>query len=202
MKNKYIAEFIGTFALSFVVLAAVSQVIPVPVAIPVIAGVTLGLFVYTIGSVSGCHINPAVTIGLWSIRKITNKDAVSYLLAQVFAAAVAIVLARTLGMISPAAVSTPFMPPLFFAEALGAFFFAFGIASVVYGRAKAEISGVVIGGSLLLGVLIASFSGSAGILNPAVAFALNSISIVYIFGPIAGAVVGFHAYRWLIEEKN
>ncbi len=201
MSKKYIAEFVGTFALAFVVLAAVAQVIPLPVAVPVIAGLTLGLFVYTIGALSGCHINPAVTIGLWSVRKISNKDAISYLLAQVFAAAVAIVIARTLGMELPSAPTTSFMAPLFFAEALGAFFFAFGIAGVVYGRVSDQMSGLVIGGSLTLGILIALASGSAGILNPAVAFALNSLSLVYILGPILGAVVGFNAYRWLVGQK-
>ncbi|MBY0538298.1 aquaporin [Patescibacteria group bacterium] len=201
MKNKYIAEFVGTFALSFVVLAAVSQMLPLPVAIPVIAGLTLGLFVYTIGGVSGAHINPAVTIGLWSIKKITNRDAVAYIVAQIFAAAVAIVLARTLGMANPEAVPVAFIPTLFFAEALGAFFFAFGIAAVVYGKVAEQMSGVVVGGSLLLGILLASFSGSAGILNPAVAFALNAVSVMYIVGPIAGAVVGFHAYRYLTSQS-
>ncbi len=200
MKNKYIAEFVGTFALSFVVLAAVSQVLPLPVAVPVIAGLTLGLFVYTIGGVSGAHINPAVTIGLWSISKINNRDAFGYIVAQIFAAAVAIVLARTLTMATPEAVPVAFIPSLFFAEALGAFFFAFGIAAVVYSKVSDQMSGVVIGGSLLLGILIASFSGSAGILNPAVAFALNAVSIMYILGPIVGAVVGFHAYRYLISK--
>lgn len=200
MKNKYIAEFVGTFALSFVVLAAVSQVLPLPVAVPVIAGLTLGLFVYTIGGVSGAHINPAVTIGLWAIRKINNRDAVAYLLAQIFAAAVAIVLARTLGMTTPEAVPVVFVASLFFAEALGAFFFAFGIAAIVFSKVSDQMSGVVIGGSLLLGILLASFAGSAGILNPAVAFALNAVSIVYIVGPIAGAVLGFHTYRFLTSQ--
>lgn len=201
MSKKYIAEFIGTFALSFIVLAAVSKLIPLPVAVPVIAGLTLGLFVYSIGSLSGAHINPAVTIGLWSVKKINNKDAISYLLAQVFAAAMAIVIARTLGMVSPAPATMAFVAPLFFAEALGAFFFAFGIAAVVYGKVSDHVSGLVVGGSLTLGILLAMASGSAGILNPAVAFALNSVSLVYVLGPIAGSVVGFNAYRYLVQQK-
>jgi glycerol uptake facilitator-like aquaporin len=201
MKNKYIAEFVGTFALSFVVLAAVSQVLPLPVTVPVIAGLTLGLFVYTIGGVSGAHINPAVTIGLWSTKKIGNRDALAYLVAQIFAAAVAIVLMRTLGMTAPEAVTTTFTASLFFAEAIGAFFFAFGIAAVVFGKVSDHMSGVVIGGSLLLGILLAVFSGSAGILNPAVAFALNAISITYIVGPVVGAVLGFYAYRYVVAKE-
>ena len=199
MKNKYIAEFIGTFALSFIILAAVSTVTPLPLPVAVLAGITLGLFVYTIGGLSGAHLNPAVTIGLWSIKKITSKDAIGYLLAQVFAAAVAIVIVRTLGMAAQEASTVAFGAPLFFAEALGAFFFTFGIAAVVHGRVTNALSGTVIGGSLVLGILIATLSGSAGIINPAVAFALNSISFVYLVGPVAGAIVGFNAYRYLVK---
>ncbi len=199
MKNKYIAEFIGTFALSFIILASVSAATPLPLPVAVLAGLTLGLFVYTIGGLSGAHLNPAVTIGLWSIKKVTSKDAVGYLLAQVFAAAVAIVIVRTLGMATPEAVSGAFGAPLFFAEALGAFFFTFGIAAVVHGRVRDAISGTVIGGSLALGILIATLAGSAGIINPAVAFALNSMSFVYLVGPVAGAIVGFNAYRYLVK---
>lgn len=201
MKNKYIAEFIGTFTLSFVVLAAVAATSPLPVAIPVLAGLTLGLFVYTIGSISGSHINPAVTIGLWSIKKIESKDAGIYIVAQIFGAAVAIAMAQLLAIGLPEAASTTFEINAFIAEALGAFFFAFGIAAVVYGKVAADMSGVVVGGSLLLGVLIASLGGASGILNPAVAFALNSVTAVYFLAPVVGAVLGFQVYRLLTVVK-
>ncbi len=199
MKNKYLAEFIGTFALSFIILATVSKLEPSPIPLALIAGLTLGLFVYTISGISGAHLNPAVTIGVWSIKKISSKDAVGYIFFQVFAAAVAIVLVRTLGMVIPSATAPGFAAPFFFAEALGAFFFTFGIAAVVYGRVSNALSGVVIGGSLLLGILIASATGSLGILNPAVAFALNAISIMYLLGPVVGAIVGFNVYRYLVK---
>ena len=94
MSKKYIAEAVGTFGLSFVVLGALSFAGVIPVAVPVIAGLTLGLFLYSIGGVSGCHINPAVTIGLWSVKKISNQDAVSYVIAQIVGAFVAIMVAR------------------------------------------------------------------------------------------------------------
>ncbi|MBI1862637.1 hypothetical protein HYS00_00800, partial [Candidatus Microgenomates bacterium] len=53
------------------------------------------------------------------------------------------------------------------------------------------------GGSLLLGIAIASLIGSAGILNPAVAFGLQSFTIPYVIGPILGSVFGMLVFRLL-----
>jgi aquaporin Z len=202
VNKKYIAEAIGTFALAFVVLASVSVantgalVLPVPV----IAGLTLALFVYTIGPISGSHINPAVTIGLLSVKKISTQEALMYVLAQLLGAVVALAVA-SLFMITAPTNSIPFDIRVFIAEALGTAFFTFGIASVVYGNVKDIMSGLVIGWSLLLGILIASLAGAFGILNPAVAFAVNAVSLVYILAPIVGAVAGFNAYVY-IADKN
>jgi aquaporin Z len=197
MSKKYLAEFVGTFALSFIVIAALSAGVSVPLVVPVIAALTLGLFVYTIGSVSGCHINPAVTLGLASVKKISLNEAMMYIVAQVFGAAIAIVVAKffTLGLPTPAA--GIFDIRLFLAEALGTAVFTFGIAAVVKEKVHASMSGMVVGGSLLLGVLFSSLSGASGILNPAVAFALNSVTLVYILAPIVGSVVGFKLSYYL-----
>ena len=202
MYKKYIVEAIGTFALSFVVLGAVSLKGTVPLPVPVIAGLTLALFVYTIGGLSGCHINPSVTLGLLSVKKISIKDGAGYIVAQMFGALCAVLLAQVFVIVRPVAGDVlAFDATMFGAEALGTFFFTFGIASVVYGKAKEQMSGIIVGGSLLLGVLIASFAGSLGILNPAVAFALNAVSITYILAPVVGSVLGFQTYKYLVEGK-
>lgn len=200
MSKKYLAEFIGTFALSFIVLAAVSFADSLPIAVPLIAALTLGLFVYSIGPISGCHINPAITLGLLSIKKISFKDAVVYIIAQFLGALGAILMAKIFAIASLTRDAT-FDGKVFLAEMLGAFFFSFGIASVVYGKAKEQMSGLVVGGSLLFGVLAASLAGASGILNPAVALALNSLTVVYLFAPIIGAVLGFQAHRFVADEK-
>ncbi len=200
MSKKYLAEFIGTFALSFIVLAAVASKTSLPMAVPLIAGLTLGLFVYSIGAISGCHINPSVTLAQLSVNKISVKDAAGYIIAQFLGAVVAIFAAKIFAIYSPM-VGAAFSGKVFLAEMLGAFFFNFGIASVVYGKAKEQMSGLVVGGSLLLGVLAASLAGAAGILNPAVAVALNSASTVYLLAPIVGAVFGFWVYRFVAEGK-
>lgn len=200
MYKKYLAEFIGTFGLSFVVLMAVSFTGSLPMAVPLIAGLTLSLFVYSIGPVSGCHINPAVTLAQLSVKKISAREALFYIVAQLVGALGAIVLAKVFVVVSPA-VGVVFSAKVFLAEMLGAFFFNFGIAAVVYGKAKEQMSGLVVGGSLLLGVIVASVCGAAGILNPAVAIALNSATIIYILAPVIGAVLGFQVYKFLIGEK-
>ncbi len=201
MYKKYLAEGLGTFALSFVVLEAVTSSLDLPVAIPVIAALTLGLFGYTIGAISGCHLNPAVTLGLLSVKKISPKDAGLYIVSQLLGAVIALSVAKAVFTIESPLTADVFTLPVFLAEMLGAFFFSFGIASVVYGKVQDTASGLVIGGSLLLGVLIASLAGASGILNPAVALALNSISITYVLAPIVGAVLGFQAYRFIVERK-
>lgn len=200
MYRKYLAEFIGTFALSLVVLTAVSYPGNLPIAVPLIAGLTLALFVYSIGSISGCHINPAITLGLLSIKKISFKDALIYITVQFLGALAAIFVAGTFVMVSPEAAAA-FDGKVFLAEMLGAFFFSFGIASVVFGKAKEQMSGLVVGGSLLFGILVASLAGASGILNPAVALALNSMTVVYIVAPIVGAVLGFQIYRFVVGGK-
>ncbi len=200
MSKKYIAEAIGTFGLSFVVLGALSfgGVLPIPV--PALAALTLGLFVYTIGGVSGCHINPAVTIGLWSVKKITQKDAIGYILAQGIGAVVAVVIASWFGAVSPID-GGMFDARVFVAEALGTFFFVFGIAAVVSGKVHDAMKGLVVGWSLLFGIMVAVVAGSAGILNPAVAGALSAFSAVYLIAPIVGAVAAFHAYRYIADVR-
>ena len=201
MYKKYLAEFIGTFALSFVVLIAVAATSGLPMAVPVIAGFTLALFVYSIGPISGCHINPAVTLGQLSVKKISLKDATVYIVAQFLGAWMAALMAITVFDIYAPMAGGAFDGKVFLAEMLGAFFFNFGIASVVYGRAKEQMSGLVVGGSLLFGVLVASLAGASGILNPAVALALNSMTVVYLLAPIAGAILGFRVYRFVASGE-
>ena len=190
----YAAELVGTFLLAFLVRLSVSGG-AFPVATPVLAALTLGLIVYTIGSISGAHVNPAVTIGLWTIGKIASIDALAYIAAQFIGAGLAAVAGYFLlpiGVLS----ALPNISSAFVGEAIGATIFLFGISAVVRGKSPEQMSGVVVGTSLLLGVLAAS-TVSAGILNPAVALALNAFSLTYAIGPVIGAVAGVWLYRWL-----
>ena len=200
MYKAYVAEAIGTFGLSFVVISTLSYGAAFPIVVPVVVALTLGLFVYTIGSYSGCHINPSVTVAQFSIGKISAKEAALYIVAQFIGAVVALLLSKVFGAVSPLT-PAPFDLHLFGAELVGALFFNFGIAAVVLGKVEKQMSGIVVGGSLLLGVLIAVALGGAGILNPAVAFTLNSFSVIYVLGPVFGAIIGAQAYKYLAQGK-
>lgn len=202
MYKKYLAEFLGTFTLSLVVLLVVATGGPGVVG-AIVASITLGLFVYTIGPVSGCHINPAITIAQVVFKKIALKEAVVYIAAQLLGALAALFVSGVFNPVQSLPSQGSFELKPFIAEALGTLLFAFGIASVVYGKAKEQMSGFVVGGSLLLGVLVASLSGAMGILNPAVAVVLNYSSInlivMYMVAPVVGAVCGFGLYKFLSE---
>lgn len=191
--KKYIAETTGTFALTLVVALSIAGVFPV--ATPILAALTLGLFVYSIGHISGTHINPAVTIGAWSINKISTTDALWYIVSQFIGAALAFAVVSSIVTMPHIAHTGTWL--VAFAELVGTFFFTWGIASVIYGKAPGEFSGVVVGGSLLLGVALAALIGSNGVLNPAVAFGIGSWGFAYVLGPIAGSVLGMQAYKHL-----
>jgi aquaporin Z len=213
MYKKYFAEFIGTFGLAFVVLLIGAVGMPGSL-VAIVAALTLGLFVYTIGPVSGCHINPAVTLAQLSVKKITAKDALFYILIQFLAAVVAVLVSsmfvRQLGsdMFTPVTVLMDggWQTKVFFAEIMGTLFFGFGIASVVFGKVKEQVSGFVVGGSLLLGALLAAFAGAAGFLNPAIALTATygnlSLTSLYFIAPVIGAVAGFQLYKFLVSEKQ
>jgi aquaporin Z len=93
LKNRVGAECFGTFCLVFggvgsAVLAG-SKIHEFHVGVALAFGLALLAMVYTIGPISGCHINPAVTVGILLVRKISIRDAVAYMAAQIVGAIIA-----------------------------------------------------------------------------------------------------------------
>ena len=88
--KKYAAEFIGTFSLVLfgcgaAVIAGISSAGPSGIGllgISIAFGFAVVAMAYAIGGISGCHINPAVTIGVFTAGKIEIKDAIGYIVAQ------------------------------------------------------------------------------------------------------------------------
>lgn len=196
--HKYVAEFLGAFALTLVVWIAVVFDVPLNVT-HMMVGATLGLFVYTVGTLSGAHLNPAVTIGVLSAGKIKTNDAVMYVIFQLAGAVAAMTAARFLSGGQIASVGYASTLGAGIAEAMGAFVLTFGVMTATLQKIPPAASGIVVGGSLYIGTFLA-FKFSNGILNPAVALGVGAFGPMEIVGPIVGAIAGAWA-RVALERK-
>lgn len=89
MARKLMAEFIGTFWLvlggcgSAVLAASIPDLGIGYLGVSLAFGLTVLTMVYTIGNISGCHLNPAVTMGLWIAGRFEKKEVLPYIAAQV-----------------------------------------------------------------------------------------------------------------------
>jgi len=200
-----VSEFLGTALLSFVVLSMLrSQGGTFNTAIA--AGLLLAVMVMAIGAISGAVLNPAVTLGLWSVRKLKTVQALSYIVAQFAGAAAAWYMFVYFTKIDTGTINhegfTTFTSRVFTAELLGTFVFTFAIAAALYQRFSGGLKAFVIGGGLALGIIVASIA-SAGAVNPAVAFAIQQWNLwSYMVAPVLGALLGFNLYNLLFVETE
>lgn len=194
--QKYLAELIGAFALTLGVYLSLS--LSMPLATPLVAALILGVGVYTVGSISGAHFNPAVSLAMASIKKMKWEEAVLYSIFQVVGAVLAAYFASW--MLSGGALDVAASDHLKVgvAEALGAAVLVFGVSAVTYEETHESAAGLTVGGSLLAGILMAS-GFSNGILNPAVAVGLGSVSYMYLLAPVVGGVVAAWVYRYIVD---
>jgi len=195
------AEFLGTGTLTAVVLAVSRSSIGIPYFVALAVGLTIAAVTLTFGAVSGAHLNPAMTIGMWTVRKVSSTKAVTYLAAQLLGAWLAYVLYTYL-VNAHWANTGHFTGRVLAAETAGAFVFSLAWAAVVFQKFENSKAASVLGGSLAIGVLVAS-SASAGLLNPAVALGVRSWGWgTYVLGPILGAVLGFNLYNMLFAPSE
>lgn len=201
--QKYVAELLGTFILALAVSLSIISKGSIPT--PVVAGLTLALLVYTLGGISGAHLNPAVTISLATIKKISPKDATIYVVMQFIGGCLALLASTALmgkgtGLADFPSDSINFATAL--VEALGTFMLVFGVSSVVHKKVGDEACGFVIGGSLFLGIMLTA-GLSFGVLNPAVAVGLGLAQLpVYLLAPIVGGIIAAWTYNWLAEKPS
>ncbi len=156
--NIVLAELVGTFILTLVALFSAYFMGSFYV------GLALMLIVLSIGAISGAHVNPAVTFGLWSMRKIKTALVPFYWAAQLLGAMAAVVL---LGSLSDGQFVihfdhfTDFSWGIFFVELIGMAIFMFGIAAAIsHFGAKTTTKALAIGMSLTIGLVAASTLGS------------------------------------------
>ena len=176
------AELVGTF---FLTLAALIAGTPYAVAL------TLAAFVYAIGSISGCNINPGVTVGLVAGRRLPVVAGILYLIAQVAGALLARVVAvLTVGALPAYHAGGPW------AEGFGFAFLMLTVVAVSDKYVPRAGTGLAIGAALAAGLLT-----SKGIINPAIAVAMGQALTPGTWAPLVSAVV-FTVLFTLIEPKG
>lgn len=187
--------------------------------------------VLVVGGVSGAHLNPALTVGALATRRINLVRAVSYVVAQVLGALMALVVlnafisaapevskqAAAFGQASPTLFSAPALSSgkewvVLASELLGSVILAFAVAA---GLRRVNVGGLshafTYGAGLYLAILFAgtaaNYVGASAILNPALAGSLQALKfelwplVIYILAPLVGGVLGF-ALSDLVQDEN
>jgi aquaporin Z len=225
MQKRLTAEFIGTFWLVFggcgsAVFAAAFPGLGIGfLGVALAFGLTVLTMAYAIGHVSGCHLNPAVSIGLWAGGRFPTGDLLPYIASQVAgaicaAAALYIIASGKTGFDlsggfaangyadhSPGGYSTG---AAFLAETILTFFFLWIIMGATDPKAPQGFAPIAIGLGLtlihLIGIPITNLSvNPARSTGPAVfvgGWALGQLWLFWV-APILGGMLGGSLYRWL-----
>jgi glycerol uptake facilitator-like aquaporin len=197
-----VAEFLGTGILATAVINVARSQIGIGYFVAFSAAITFTVLTLVFSATSGAHFNPAVTIGMWTLRKIQTLQALAYLAAQMLGGFTAWRLAEYFtGQKLASIAGKDFEWKIFVAEMLGTFVFTFGIAAAIYQKYEGAKLAATVGLSLFAGVVVASLASNAT-LNPAVALANQTWGRAYIFGPIVGSVVAMNLYALLFAPTT
>ena len=230
MANKLGAEFIGTFWLvlggcgSAVLAAAFPNVGIGLLGVSFAFGLTVLTMAYAVGHISGCHLNPAVSVGLWSGGRFPASDLIPYIIAQVAggivgAGAVYVIASGKAGFdVSSGLASngygahSPGGYSLFaglVCELVMTFMFLIIILGATHGRAPVGFAPIAIGFGLTLIHLISipvtnTSVNPARSTGPAVFVGGWALSQLWLFwiAPIIGALLAGGVYRWLGGEST
>lgn len=225
--NKYFAEFIGTFIL--VLIGCGSAVVAGSQigfsGISMAFGLAVLVMVYAIGNISGCHINPAITISMLVAGKISGKDTVGYLVAQFLGGIVGALILYFVasgkadyslavnglgqngyGDLSPMKYG---MGAAFLAEVVLTFIFLIVIFGATSPKAPGGFAGVAIGWSLamihMVGIPITGTSvNPARSFGPALIVGGEALSQVWLFllAPIIGGVIAALVWNYVLKPKD
>ena len=194
-------EFFGVGILTLVFYSMLART-PFPFFSGIAVGITLAALTVVLGKVSGAHLNPALTISMWVMRKIDTASALVYIAAQVVGGVAAWQLINYFMGRSITSIAAPqFAWKVLVAEGIGTAVAAFGAAAAMINDLELSKRALITGGSFALGIMVASLA-SNGIINPAVALGIRSWDWSYAVGPIFGAVVGSNIYALLYAGAN
>lgn len=196
-----IAELVGTFIFVFAIIGAVNSGSDLT---PLTIGFALMVMVYATGHISGAHLNPAVSVGVWLRGAIGVVGLVSYIVAQLVGAALAAAVSFALWPVAEAPLEIE-VGPAFLVEALWTLVLVYVVLNVATSKDHPNNSfyGLAIGSTVFVGaVAVGGISG--GGFNPAVALGLSITGQfawgsywLYFLAPIVGAAVAAVIFRVL-----
>ncbi len=224
--KKYSAELLGTFVLTFFGCgsAAIAGATLGTLGIAFAFGLSIVAMAYAIGNISGCHINPAVSLGVFLTGKMTGKDFCGYVLAQTLGAILAAFLLATLiamsnlggvdttglGTNGYGIASSVGLPATgaFCVEVILTTVFVLTILGVTDGEKTSVIAGLVIGLTLVF-VHIMGIPLTGTSVNPARSFGpalvLGGIALkqvwLFIVAPLVGAALAALIWKNLNTSK-
>lgn len=216
--KKYICEFVGTFVLTLVGCGVAVVTGADIVATSLAFGLTIVAMAYSIGNVSGCHINPAVSLSMLMTKKLTVKEFIFYVIAQVIGAiAAAAVLGVLLASFKSLGANTyggegQLATNVWIAllvECLLTFIFITAILGVTSKKENNAVAGLVIGLTLTLVHLLGiKFTGTsvnpARSLGPALLMCGTALKQVWVFvvAPLVGSILASVFYMNVLKDKK
>jgi len=209
-KNVFLAELFGTFALVFfgcgaVAVSSLHGGVPGHTAVSLVFGLTVMAMIYSIGNISGAHINPAVTLGFLFAGRLEGKTAAPYIVSQLIGAAAAGYLLRglfgggNLGLTLPSGS----LLQAFVMETVLSFFLMFVILNVSSGhKEKGIMAGAAIGGTVALMALMGGPVSGASMnparsFGPALASGMFQQLWIYILAPVLGMLMASPTCKWI-----
>lgn len=167
---------------------------------------------YSIGNISGCHINPAVSLGVFLSGKMDQKDFIGYVISQFLGAITgAFILMTLIGTelgLGQNGLYDGNIGKSILVEVILTFVFVLAILGVTSKVENSKVAGIVIGLTLILiHIFGIHFTGTS--VNPARSFgpALfvggEALAVVWVFivGPLLGGALAAFCYKWLSSEK-
>lgn len=221
--KKYVCEFIGTLILVLFGCGTAVLTEADIVATSLAFGLSIVALSYVIGNISGCHVNPAVSFAMFLDKRITGKQFIKYVIAQILgalagAALLALIINNVfnlgdynvtgLGQNSFGNYNIN-MLGAFIVETILTFVFVFTVLGVTKDNKKSSLAGIVIGLALVLvhlfGIKLTGTSvNPARSLAPALMLGGEALEQVWLFilAPLFGSAIATFTYRYLSNEKK
>jgi aquaporin Z len=199
-----VAEFLGTGLLTLAFLSTLRSQLAISFFIAVTAGLALALTLVIFGRISNGYYNPAVTVGLWTARRLSTASAVLYVAAQLLGGWGAYKLFAYLSGANLPASHAHYSGRTLVAEAVGTGVIALAIAAVaIYQRYSQAVVASFTGLAYAVGIILSSSVVGLSFLNPAVALGAQAWTwSTYVLGPVIGAVVAINLYAILFTENG